>query len=118
MPVLLSVQKEKILNADPSRPPRFSVAGRRPVRFNITVSPRLLAEGLRMGRLVLLFSLSALVVCLPGMRAADKDPPEGFEKLFNGKDLSGWKVNEGGKLDRWGAADGILFTKGAGGGWL
>src|SRR5947208_17130280 len=71
-----------------------------------------------MRRIVLLFSLSALLCCLPGMRAADKDVPEGFEKLFNGKDLSGWKVNEGGKLDKWGAQDGLLFTKGGGGGWL
>src|SRR5438128_12125861 len=71
-----------------------------------------------MRRTVLLFSLSALLCYLPGLRAVDKEPPEGFEKLFNGKDLSGWKVNEGGKLDRWAAADGLLFTKGGGGGWL
>jgi hypothetical protein len=60
----------------------------------------------------------SLCVFLGGARAADKDVPEGFEKLFNGKDLSGWKVNEGGKMDKWGAEDGILFTKGSGGGWL
>ena len=54
----------------------------------------------------------------PSLRAADKEAPAGFEKLFNGKDLSGWKVNEGGKIDKWGAADGLLFTKGSGGGWL
>jgi hypothetical protein len=28
-------------------------------------------------------------------KAADKAPPEGFVSLFNGKDLSGWKVPEG-----------------------
>jgi hypothetical protein len=66
----------------------------------------------------LLPSLAALVCLLPGLRAADKEPPEGFVKLFNGTDLKGWQVNEGGKLDKWGAADGVLFTTGAGGGWL
>jgi hypothetical protein len=66
----------------------------------------------------LLLSLTALVCLLPGLRAADKEPPEGFVKLFNGTDLKGWQVNEGGKLDKWGAADGVLFTTGAGGGWL
>jgi hypothetical protein len=65
-----------------------------------------------------LLPLAALVCLLPRVGAADKDLPEGFEKLFNGKDLKGWQVNEGGNLDRWGAADGVLFTKGSGGGWL
>jgi hypothetical protein len=70
-----------------------------------------------MRRAVLMVSLSALCA-LPVPPAAAEDAPEGFEKLFNGKDLAGWKVNEGGNLDKWGAADGILFTKGGGGGWL
>ena len=48
----------------------------------------------------------------------DKNVPEGFEPLFNGKDLTGWRVNEGGKLEVWGAEKGILFVKGGGGGWL
>jgi hypothetical protein len=84
----------------------------------ITLSPRLLAEDLLMRRTVLLFCLSALLSRPPGLRAEDKDPLEGFQTLFNGKDLSGWKVNEGGKLDRWGAGDGLLVTKSGGGGWL
>jgi hypothetical protein len=50
------------------------------------------------------------------LSAAD-DPPEGFQSLFNGKDLAGWKVY-GGKMDVWGAADGVLFVQGGGGGWL
>src|SRR5262249_43813206 len=95
----------------------FVWQGTRPCGL-ISVSPRLLAEGLPMRRAVLLFPLSALLCCWPGLRAADKGPPEGFEQLFNGKDLSGWRVNEGGRLDRWGAGGGLLFTKGAGGGWL
>jgi hypothetical protein len=62
--------------------------------------------------------LSAALCCLPGLRAADKDAPEGFEALFNGKDLSGWRVNKGGKMEVWGAENGVLFVNGAGGGWL
>jgi hypothetical protein len=62
--------------------------------------------------------LAALLYGGPGPRADDDGPPPGFASLFNGKDLSGWQVNEGGKLDRWGAADGLLFTRGGGGGWL
>jgi hypothetical protein len=67
---------------------------------------------------MLMLVLSVSLCGLSDVRAADKDPPEGFERLFNGKDLSGWQVNEGGKIDKWGAADGILFTRGSGGGWL
>ena len=71
-----------------------------------------------MRRCVFLAALAAAGLALAA-RAADRDVPEGFQPLFNGKDLSGWQVNEGGKLDRWGAGDGILFTTGKpGGGWL
>src|SRR5205823_4149403 len=80
----------------------FRWRGRRG-RGLITASPRPSAEDFVMRPAVLLLSLCALVCCLPDLRVADKDVPEGFEKLFNGKDLSGWKVNEGGKLDKWGA---------------
>jgi hypothetical protein len=47
----------------------------------------------------------------------DKDSSAGFVPLFNGKDLSGWAVHDG-KMDAWGAEDGLLFVKGGGGGWL
>jgi hypothetical protein len=64
----------------------------------------------------------ALAIALPLVpaTAADKDnvAPEGFTALFNGKDLTGWKVNEGGKMERWGAEKGLLFVEGSGGGWL
>ena len=50
--------------------------------------------------------------------AADDVPGPGFEQLFNGKDLTGWKVNEGGKFEKWGAADGLLYVDGGSGGWL
>ncbi len=44
------------------------------------------------------------------------DPPEGFQSLFNGKDLTGWKAT--GKKPVWGAEKGILYVDGSGGGWL
>jgi hypothetical protein len=50
-------------------------------------------------------------------RPAEGGVPEGFTPLFNGKDLAGWKVF-GGKIEVWGAEDGLLFVKGSGGGWL
>jgi hypothetical protein len=50
-------------------------------------------------------------------RSAEKDIPEGFEPLFDGKDLKGWKAY-GGKMEAWGVDKGLLFTTGSGGGWL
>lgn len=44
------------------------------------------------------------------------DPPPGFAALFNGKDLSGWKAT--GKMDVWGAENGVIYVAGGGGGWL
>jgi hypothetical protein len=44
------------------------------------------------------------------------DPPKGFEKLFNGKDLSGWKST--GDAKKWGAENGVIYCSGGGGGWL
>src|SRR5262249_37650430 len=44
--------------------------------------------------------------------------PDGFEPLFNGRDLIGWRVNDGGKIERWGVENGVLFVNGEGGGWL
>lgn len=67
-------------------------------------------------RLCLLL-LALVLGALPATHAADKDISEGFQPLFNGKDLSGWKVF-GGKMDVWGAENGILFVNGKGGGWL
>jgi hypothetical protein len=49
--------------------------------------------------------------------AIAQDVPAGFQPLFNGHDLSGWKVLDG-KQSEWGAEDGLLFVRGGGGGWL
>jgi hypothetical protein len=61
--------------------------------------------------------LPGLILLILSLAAGAADAPAGFGPLFNGKDLSGWKVH-GGKLESWGAADGLLFTSGSGGGWL
>jgi Domain of Unknown Function (DUF1080) len=56
---------------------------------------------------ILLFAITPLL--------AD-DPPKGFESLFNGKDLTGWKST--GKMQVWGAEKGVIYCAGGGGGWL
>jgi hypothetical protein len=70
-------------------------------------------------RRLLFLLLCASFLCVPlTARPDDKGAPEGFTPLFNGKDLTGWKVNEGGKMSVWGAENGILYVNGSGGGWL
>jgi hypothetical protein len=59
------------------------------------------------------------IISVPAARTEeDNKPPAGFEALFNGKDLTGWKVLPGGKMEVWGAKDGLLFVDGRGGAWL
>jgi hypothetical protein len=62
-----------------------------------------------------------MILCgFAAAHSADNEPkevPEGFEPLFNGKNLAGWKVFDG-KMEAWGADDGLLYVKGGGGGWL
>jgi hypothetical protein len=41
--------------------------------------------------------------------APDKDVPAGFTRLFNGKDLTGWKTH-GGSLKAWGVEKGHLYV--------
>jgi hypothetical protein len=65
----------------------------------------------------LLTGLGSLVVGVPAPQA-DEQPPSGFVALFNGKDLSGWTVTQGGNPKVWGAENGILFVQKGGGGWL
>jgi hypothetical protein len=64
----------------------------------------------------LLTSAALAGAFLPGP-ASGEGPPDGFVALFNGKDLSGWKVLNG-KAEVWGAEGGLLFVNGKGGGWL
>jgi hypothetical protein len=41
------------------------------------------------------------------VRAADNTPPEGFTALFNGKDLTGWKIPEGDN-GHWKVVEGVI----------
>ena len=65
-----------------------------------------------------LLSWTVILSLPPAGRLAAADVPEGFQPLFNGKDLGGWTVNQGGNIKVWGAENGILFVNGQGGGWL
>lgn len=49
----------------------------------------------------------SLWACSAALQAADNSPPEGFTSLFNGKDLSGWKVPEGDN-GHWRVVDGVI----------
>jgi hypothetical protein len=51
--------------------------------------------------------LAALLYGGLGPRAADDGPPAGFASLFNGKDLSGWKVPKG-DGGHWKVVDGVI----------
>jgi hypothetical protein len=64
-----------------------------------------------------LFVLLCSTPTTPSADTQDKEPPAGFQALFNGKDLTGWKAY-GGKMEVWGAEKGLLYVQGGGGGWL
>ena len=60
---------------------------------------------LRVGRAVV---AASLLLGLAGAAwAGDNEPPPGFVALFNGKDLSGWKVPEG-DGGHWKVVDGVI----------
>lgn len=54
--------------------------------------------------------LSCLLVGFP-------TPDPGFSPLFDGQTLSGWQ-RFGGKAEAWGVEDGVLVSRGEGGGWI
>src|SRR5579862_8047356 len=66
-------------------------------------------------RRLLMPTMLFAVLCTTALRS--EEAPAGFTSLFNGKDLTGWKVMNG-KMDVWGADNGLLFVDGRGGGWL
>ena len=68
-----------------------------------------------MQRIVLLLALLGVSCGPPAV--VDPSAPAGFQPLFNGQNLVGWKVLNG-KLAVWGADNGILYVDGKGGGWL
>jgi hypothetical protein len=59
---------------------------------------------------------SAVLGLSPARPGDAVKPPEGFESLFNGKDLTGWKATGDPKV--WGAEDGVIYVSKGGGGWL
>ena len=77
--------------------------------WRISSAACLKALGIRAGRLSLKHSL---ICCLVGsiamaLQAADNPPPRGFAALFNGRDLSGWKVPDGDN-GHWKVIDGVI----------
>jgi hypothetical protein len=85
---------------------------------SLTIPP----GGITMRRHLVPFSLAVALLCVPPSRSEkpesdQTEPPKGFTALFNGKDLTGWKVH-GGKMEVWGAEKGLLYVQGGGGGWL
>jgi hypothetical protein len=57
-------------------------------------------------RWILAMAVVMLLVFV-GLHAEDKAPPEGFVSLFNGKDLTGWKVPQGDN-GHWKVKDGVI----------
>jgi hypothetical protein len=67
-------------------------------------------------RTVVLSMIVALLGLVASVQAAEKlnTPPEGFTALFNGKDLTNWKVNDS-LAANWTVKDGVLHYSGKGG---
>lgn len=68
-------------------------------------------------RCAILVLLAVGVASGIGLGASDASGDEGFVALFNGTDLSGWRVFDG-KPENWKMEDGLLVCAGEGGGWL
>jgi hypothetical protein len=71
-----------------------------------------------MRRLLLPIAFLTTVVIPNAVLSDDDKPPNGFTPLFNGKDLTGWKVREKGNPKVWGVEKGLLYVNGQGGDWL
>src|SRR6478672_7372098 len=54
-------------------------------------------------------SLVALDNLASQASAGGKNVPAGFTPLFNGKDLTGWKIH-GGNIKAWGVEKGLLYV--------
>ena len=60
---------------------------------------------MRTTRLLIAYALGLLLV--PATSADDNTAPEGFVSLFNGKDLTGWKIPDG-DGGHWKVSDGVI----------
>jgi hypothetical protein len=68
---------------------------------------------------VCLFSLIAVawvLAPLTSLSQPNTKPVDGFTRLFNGQDLTGWRCT--GRPDAWTVENGVIVCKGGGGGWL
>jgi hypothetical protein len=63
--------------------------------------------GIMRTRTLVVVASVALAVVLAALPAAAGDPPAGFTSLFNGKDLTGWKVPAGDN-GHWKVVDGVI----------
>ncbi len=79
---------------------KHSASGRYTAIVHLTGSPIMIQP-----RVFLITVLGFLLAS--SARAADKPVPDGFVPLFNGKDLSGWKVPEGDN-GHWKVIDGVI----------
>ncbi|MSU78713.1 MAG: DUF1080 domain-containing protein [Gemmataceae bacterium] len=61
-------------------------------------------------------SLPVFVLILLATPLLAGDAPKGFQSLFNGKDLDGWKSTV--KTKVWGAEKGVIYCEGGGGSYL
>ena len=57
---------------------------------------------------ILFASIFAISIAVP-IHAGGDGPPKGFESLFNGKDLAGWKST--GDMKVWGAEKGVIYLR-------
>ena len=55
------------------------------------------------------------ILCSALAETPDNTAPDGFQALFNGKDLTGWKEKEEKKAGHWSSTDGVLAYDGKGG---
>jgi hypothetical protein len=57
--------------------------------------------------------LALVLAAFPNADAGDKKNDDGWNQLFNGKDLTGWKTFKADQLNKaWFVKDGILYSKG------
>src|SRR5918994_4976619 len=61
-------------------------------------------------RLCAAMATCVCVVMLGDPAAGQRDPKEGWLPLFNGRDLSGWKLREPDKPNGWIVADGVYIN--------
>ncbi len=68
-----------------------------------------------LARLLTALAVAALLLSSPARAGEGKrnEPPEGFTALFNGTDLSGWKVSEK-NAEHWKVVDGVIHYDGKG----